>query len=116
MGFQILMVLFATYSIWRAWSAYRTDGIDRRKLVLWVVIWLGAVVIVFQPARTDTLAAFLGVGRGVDAVFFLVIPTLFFLVFQLTRKVDRFDRTITTLVQELALSDEARKRIPNDRT
>ncbi len=63
----------------------------------------GASLAVVFPERTDVIANFVGVGRGVDLVLYLLSATfLFVLIHYYTRFVDQ-QQQLTRVVRELAL-------------
>jgi hypothetical protein len=78
----------------------RSAGRDR---ALVLVLFSGLAVAVVFPEITSWLAKRLGVGRGADLAFYLGFLLLFFLVGIQRARLQRQDRTITTLVRELAI-------------
>jgi len=63
----------------------------------------GVAVVVIDPNLTQRVARVLGVGRGVDAVFYLTIVLLFYLVFRVHKRMRGLERQITELVRKLAI-------------
>jgi hypothetical protein len=68
-----------------------------------VVLMSGLVVAVLVPDVTSVVAQHLGVGRGVDLAFYVGFLLLFFLVAMQRARIREQDRTITTIVREIAL-------------
>ena len=102
---QIVIVAFAIFSLTRVVGRYRHRSITGGEFVLWTLFWLGVGVIVLWPGITTRFAQILGVGRGADAVFYLSLVVLFYLVFRLHLKNRALEQQITTLVRKLALRD-----------
>lgn len=111
MPIQWIFSGFALFVCWRAFAAYRRKQLGRRKLLLWIALWSVMVVVLWWPDTTSLFAAFLGVGRGVDAVLYSSIAVLFYALFLTSRKVDALERSLTDLVRALALNDVSK---PND--
>ncbi len=105
MPIQWLITLFALFAVGRAVAAWRADMLDRRKLFFWIAFWVVVTVVIWLPQATSMLAAALGVGRGVDVVIYLSVVLLFYMSFQISRKVDRLERSLTDLVRTIALSN-----------
>ena len=64
------------------------------------------------PEFFGYVADILGVGRGVDALMYISIVVLFYLIYRLYAKVDTLERQITYIVREIAIRDryEPKKR------
>lgn len=58
---------------------------------------MATVFFVVYPESSNFIANALGIGRGVDSMFFLAIIFLFFLFFKLYRKIDQLDQKLTDL-------------------
>jgi hypothetical protein len=58
-----------------------------------------------MPQTTDVVAQFFGVGRGADAVIYIALIGLFFLVFRMYVHIEAVEGEITQLVRKLALED-----------
>jgi len=91
------------FAIFKAWRAYTAGGLDRRKLLWWSSFWLVAAVVILSPQTATLLANILGVGRGVDLALYISVVVLFYVLFTMSRKVDRLEKSLTDLVRELAL-------------
>jgi len=102
---QILIAVFALFAIARAVSQYKQGRVPRTWLAFWVFFWLGAAIVAVLPWTTEVLARVLGVGRGVDAVMYVSLVVLFYLVFRLFVKVEDVERQITKLVRKVALEE-----------
>lgn len=103
MPIQWIIVAFALFAMYNAWRAFANGTLDRRKLGLWSVFWIAVAAVVMRPEVTSVFAAWLGVGRGVDLALYLSVALLFYGLFQVSRKVDRLERSLTELVRQIAL-------------
>ena len=74
-------------------------------LIVWILLWIGAAVIVLLPWTSTLIANLVGVGRGADFVIYLSIVGLAYLVFRLFMKIEDVEREITRLVRALAIEE-----------
>jgi hypothetical protein len=96
-------------------TVYLTRGrsLWRDRLLVLLMFAFLVVAVVF-PNTTEFLARHLGVGRGVDLAFYVGFLLLFFLVGMQRARLRTQERTITTIVRELAIL-KARKPDPRQR-
>lgn len=100
---KILLTIFAIFAWSRAFIKFRYKYMNRKELVFWTIIWVTAIVVVFIPGKTTTLARLLGMDRGFDAFVFIGIVVLFYIVYRLYVKANENDQIITNLVRQIAL-------------
>jgi hypothetical protein len=103
LAFQIIVVAFCLYAVFRVWQKIKTRAMGKRWGVLWLVFWLTVGTVVALPWTTSLLAARLGVTRGVDLVVYVSVIVLFYLLFRLTIKIEKLEKNITALVRQVAL-------------
>lgn len=101
---QIILVVFFLFILLKVLSRFRSGGLKGKEMVGWVIFWLLAVAVVVSPNSTMVLAKILGVGRGVDAVMYLAMALLFFLVFKIFIHLEKIERQITKLVRQDTLN------------
>lgn len=78
--------------------------LSKRGVAFWFLFWVAALIAVLYPGSTQVLAAYLGIGRGADLVFYSAIITLFYIVFRLHIKLEGLHRDLTKMVRDEALS------------
>ncbi len=100
---QLVLVLFAAFAVARVVGRFLAGVIRLSECLLWTGLWIGVAVVVLDPSLTQRVARVLGVGRGVDAVFYLTIVLLFYLVFRVHMRIRGLERQLTELVRKLAL-------------
>ncbi|MBI4252982.1 DUF2304 domain-containing protein [Candidatus Uhrbacteria bacterium] len=103
MTIQILVTLFSVLVIGKALSKFQKKEVHGKTILVWSLFWIAVIFLIWQPNLTDYLAAFLQVTRGADAVFYLSIVVIFYLLFRMVAKLEKIDGEITTLVREIAL-------------
>lgn len=99
---KMITALFVFFAISRTYLRFKDRSLGVISFVLWSVIWLLALVFVFDPNLSNIIAKTAGLGRGADAAFLLSIVMLFYLIFRLYVKIDTIDKHLTTLVIELS--------------
>ena len=102
---QILIVIFSLFAITRTFRQFKKGKLTLAFLFGWMFFWVVVGVIVVLPQTTNTLARIIGVGRGVDAIIYLSIITLFYLVFRIYVKIEEGQREMTRLIRKLAVDE-----------
>ncbi len=80
-----------------------------RRLVKWGPVFAGSIGVVWYPDLATRFARVVGVARGVDAVLYVSIAVLAYLVVKLYSANEKQDQIITRLVTEMALIEGERK-------
>ena len=102
---QYLIVLLALAAALGAVRRFFRGDIRRVQLLGWLALWTAIAVAVLYPRTTEVLAAFLGVGRGVDVVVYLSVVFLLYLQFRTWTRLERMEGEITAAVRAAALRD-----------
>ena len=105
---QIVLVIFFLFALLKVVNRFRSGELNGKEALAWAVFWMLSVLVVVNPNSTSVLAKTLGVGRGVDAVMYLAVTLLFFLVFKIFVHLERIERQITKLVRKDTL-DQSKK-------
>lgn len=110
---QIALTVVFGFLIVRVLVITRRGRIRWPRAVVWTGIWVAGLGAVWFPEITTRVARLIGVGRGADAILYLSIALLSYLVFRLYVQLDRQEQALTRLVSELALRDEAGEAEPD---
>jgi hypothetical protein len=70
-----------------------------------------ALVFIFLPDLTNTIAHRLGVGRGADLIFYLSIVIFWFVIIKLYVRIRKLEKIVTDVVRKDALNEAARENI-----
>lgn len=100
---QFLLLAVIAALLVAAWNRVRQGGLSRLSAIAWTLFWAAAALVVLRPEIASSFASALGVGRGADAVVYLAVVGLYWLVFRIFVRLDRLDRDITTLTRTLSL-------------
>ncbi|MDO8626046.1 MAG: DUF2304 domain-containing protein [Candidatus Magasanikbacteria bacterium] len=106
---QIILMIFFAGAAFKAWQRYQSRDITFGMVALWLIFWAAGAWVVVNPNGTFYLARILGVARGADAVMYLALAVLFFMVFRLLVAVERLKKEVTELTRELALKNAEKK-------
>jgi small membrane protein len=102
---QGLAIVFALFALSRAILRFREHAIVLRELLFWAAIWVGVVLVAFLPGLMAFPARVFGIGRGVDALIYVSIIVIFYLMFRMYTKVDAMEQEITKVVREVSLKE-----------
>jgi hypothetical protein len=101
--YQWLVPLISLFFIGRTILQYKAKRRTFRGLVIWISFWVSLAVFALVPnAASQKLATMLGIKDNVNAIIFIGLGILFFLIFSLSSTVDRLERQLTDLVRENA--------------
>ncbi len=75
-------------------------------MLMWLGLWIALLIAVLTPQITGVLAKILGVWRGTDAIVYLSIVLIFYLIFRIFVKLEKIDSDLTTIARKIALRDE----------
>lgn len=102
---QIVLICFAVFAMSRVLIRYRRGLMRVLHLELWLLFWIGVVVVGMRPEVTDLLAKWLGVGRPTDAATYLALLLIFYLLFRSFGKIEDLDRQLTRVVRANAIRE-----------
>lgn len=106
---QYLLIFLVLLIIYRIIIKWKQNLLSLRDLIFWVCFWIVVGIIVIRPEVTSFLANLVGVGRGADLVIYLSIVLIFYIIFQITVKIEKMERNITKIVRTVALAQENQK-------
>lgn len=113
---QIFLIVFLLFALSRVTLQYKSGNLSVFSFLFWSFLFATAVYLTTFPNQASKLAQLLGIGRGVDAVIYISITALFYLVFRLYVYLENVRQEITDLVRKLALENDKkndRKRSKN---
>ena len=105
MPIQIILIVIIAVIIARLIYKWSKKELSRSQFILWLIIWLAAIVVIWLPDLTAYLAAKVGVGRGVDLVVYAAIIAAYYWLFRMLLRLEKIEKDVTRLVQELAERD-----------
>lgn len=109
---QYILVIFAVFAVARLLLQFRKGRVNLGGLFVWLIVWGGMITVALLPQTTSTLARVVGVGRGSDAVVYVAIASLLYLVFRLYTKIEETERSLTKIVRHLAIEEALEEKKP----
>jgi len=99
---QPLLVILLTTLVVLYFVKLRSRASD----ALVVMVCFGfATLLIFRPLVATRLAHAVGIGRGVDLIFYLAIPGLALLLLLLFSRTRELNMKLTAVIRELAISN-----------
>lgn len=99
---QLVLLLCCATAFLLYLKYFRSVGRDR---ILAFLLLACAVVATLFPDATTTIANWVGVGRGVDLVFYIFAITTVFIAIQFYSKLARIEHSQTQVIRELAIQN-----------
>lgn len=106
---QLLVTAVNAFIIVKSYQKWKNKIIGFAPFAIWSLFWISGIVLVWQPKLADRVASFLQVGRGTDAILYLSVVTIFYLLFKVYVRFENMERTLTHLVREVAILERKRK-------
>jgi hypothetical protein len=103
--FQILILILIALVIYKATRRLLKKDLSFLLYLVWIGAWLFVAVFVVWPEILSRLAAFVGIGRGVDLTIYLSIFALFYFVFKISLRQDKMEKNLADIVRKIALTN-----------
>lgn len=107
---QIILIIFLLFAVSRVLMQLRQRNLTFASFLFWTLVFFSAIVGVLNPEITSSIAYFLGIGRGADAVIYFSIVILFYLIFRITIVIEEMRYEITNIIREIALKNVKDKK------
>lgn len=111
---QIFLILFLLFALSRVFLRFKSTEITFPGLIFWSSIFGVAIIAVTFPQLTSSVANAVGIGRGADAVVYIAIVLIFYLVFRLYVYIQDVRREISDLVGKLAIGEHEKENKQSD--
>lgn len=94
---RIIALIFIAFASSRAYLRFKEKALNIYNLIFWIIIWISALILIYDPKIADKFATLLGLQGGTDTALFLSVMLLFYLVFRVYVKIDSIDQNLTRL-------------------
>jgi hypothetical protein len=111
--FQLIAVPLAVLLFIRSAARFLRGAGNRWVAALSAALWLAAGITILQPEVTNTVARFLGIGRGADLVLYVLALSFLVSLVYFYHKYRQLSSDLTEIVRSLAIRD-ADERWPGD--
>lgn len=108
---KIILLSFIAFAVFRLLRRYYERNITLRWLVMWFLFWFVSALVVAVPEVTSQFAEIVGVGRGADLAVYFAVLALYYLLFRVMVKIERVEKDISKIVEELAIRENQELRI-----
>ena len=105
MIFQILLVAFAVYAIFKTWKQYSKKEASQYWAIAFTLLWLVVIAVALVPNLANMVANLVGIGRGADVIVYSAIVVLTFAVYRLMLKQQKLSAEMTALVRAVAIEN-----------
>lgn len=108
-GVQIIAITFVALMMYFTYVNYKRKSYGIQSLVVWMIIWIGAIILVSFPKTIYGIMETLQIQRTAD--FFTLIGFAFFtvIIFYLYTTVKKYSYKMENLVREIAINDAQKK-------
>jgi len=104
---QIIALIVIAFFLARLYWQKQKNYISMNEFLFWLVFWLLAAVLIISLKFLDKFVAGLGFsGSGIEVLLYLSVAGLFYFVFRLRLKLEKIEKDITKIVQNIALKDK----------
>lgn len=105
MIFQIALIAFAAYAIYKTWKQYSKKEASKYWAVAFSLLWVAVIAVALVPNIANSIANLVGIGRGVDVFIYSAIVILTYTVYRLTLKQEKLGKEMTELVRAVAIEN-----------
>jgi len=106
---QLVLSLFLFFAISRVYLRFKEGTINLGAFLFWIALWVLALFSIFYPDFTTYWAQLFGIGRGADAIIYISIILLFYLIFRTNVMLENLREEISRVVREIALREKEKK-------
>lgn len=103
---QIILLIFFLFAFVKVVGRFKAGEIGKMSALGWCLFWVAAMLVVILPNSTAQVAKLVGIGRGADLVVYLALAALFFIMFRMMVKIERFGKEITALTRKISLQEK----------
>ena len=107
---QFLAIALALLFFTKTAADFRKKKISARSFIFWALIWTMILIVAFLPRVTVFLGGILGVERGIDVAVYFSIVFIFFILFEIIKKITKIEQEITKIVSEQVLKNFENER------
>lgn len=102
-GIQIVAIIFALWMIYFSFLHYRRKEFTLKELILWMILWVGLIVIVIFPASVNFILKTFSITRTFDLVVIIAIVVAIGVTFRNYVIIRRLEKRIEDFVRKESL-------------
>jgi len=103
---QAIALIIIASILARLFRQKQKNYIGMNEFLFWLIFWILAAGLIISLKFIDELVAGLGFsGSGIEVLLYLSVAVLFYFVFRLRLRLEKIEKDITKVVQNIALKD-----------
>lgn len=102
---QFVGVIFGVFALLHVYLSYKKNVIKTYGFLFWSLVWLSTIAVALYPNMLQIIASAFEIQRSIDALIYLSIVVLFYLIFKLYLRFDDLERESTKIVRMIALAE-----------
>ncbi len=101
---QIIALIIIVFFLSRLCWQKRKNHIGMNEFLFWLAFWILSAALIIFLKFIDKLVANLGfTGSGIEILLYSSVAVLFYFIFRLRLKLEKIEKDITKIVQNIAL-------------
>ncbi|KKQ79805.1 MAG: hypothetical protein UT02_C0023G0001, partial [Parcubacteria group bacterium GW2011_GWC2_38_7] len=96
--FQGLIIIFILFVLYKAIRRFLNKEISVWLMILWCGLWIVLGLVTIFPIIIESIATFVGVGRGVDLIIYIALFVCFYTLFKISVKQKKTEKAMVELV------------------
>ena len=110
MVIQLLISIVALLVIINAVAKLRQKTFTLPIFIIWSGLWFAMGIVVWYPNISNIVAHFLHVGRGTDAILYISLIVIFYLIFRISARLEKLHQDVTKLTRAIAIAAKKEKQ------
>jgi small membrane protein len=103
---QTIALIIIAFILARLFRQKQKNYISMNEFLFWLIFWILAACLIISLKFIDELVAGLGFsGSGIEVLLYLSVAILFYFVFRLRLKLEKIEKDITKVVQNIAVKN-----------
>ena len=107
---QLILAFFLFFAVSRVYLRFKEGTINLGAFLFWIELWTLALFSIFYPDFTTYWAQLLGIGRGADAILYISVALIFYLIFRTNVMMENLREEISRLTREITLKEEKNEK------
>jgi len=104
---KVFSVALAAIAISKSYVDFRARMESVQMFLVWTLTWVTIVLVALFPSIVDIILEYSGSGRaGLGTIFGMGLVFVLFMVYRIYVKLERVEKNVTKMVQDLALKDD----------
>lgn len=103
---QIIALLVIAYFLIKFIRQKRQRTITASEFVFWILFWVAAAAAIVFIKQLDSLVTAWGFSSGINALLYLAVLFLFYLIFKMRLQIAKLDQDLTEMNRTVSLKDK----------